>query len=142
MAKARKDEDYEILALLDRTQGVISKSRSKELGISPIEATVLSAIEHITTEAIPAEISRRVFRQPHGVCTLLQRMEHKGLVKRDKNLGRKNLVRVTMTEKGQHCYYMLTRGESIHRIMASLSEEEHQQLRSCLQKLHDKALGF
>jgi len=65
-------------------------------------------------------------------------MERKGLVERDHNLDKKNLLGITMTEKGEHAYYMSTQGESIHRIMASLPEERRQQLRSCLQTLQDR----
>ncbi|MCD6299619.1 MAG: winged helix-turn-helix transcriptional regulator [Dehalococcoidales bacterium] len=104
-ASQRRDEDYEILVLLDSTQQLIHQSRAKELkdfGISPIEASVLSVISDIApSEVIPAEISRRVFRRPHSILELLKRMEKKGL-------------------------------------MASLSEEGCQQLRSCLQILQDR----
>jgi len=142
---ARKNEDYEIWALLDRTQRLIHQERSKKLrrfGISPIEASVLSIIRDIAPdEVIPAEISRRVFRRPHTVLELLERMEKKGLVKRDHNLDDKRLLGVTMTEKGQHAYRMSTQGESIQRAMASLSKERRQQLRSCLQTLQDRVKG-
>jgi len=116
--------------------------RSKELrrfGISPIGASVLSVIRHINP-AITVEISRRVWRKPNGITELLERMERKGLVKGAHNLDDKRLLGVTMTEKGEHAYYMLIQGEPIHRIMASLSEEGRQQLRSCLEKLHGKSL--
>jgi len=138
---ARKDENYEIWLLLDRTQRLIHQSRSKELrrfGISPIEASILSVIRDIApSEVIPAEISRRVLRRPHSVLELLQRMEKKGLVETDHNLDDKRLVGVTITEKGEHAYYMSTQEESIHRITASLPEEKRQQLRLCLQTLQD-----
>jgi DNA-binding MarR family transcriptional regulator len=52
---------------------------------------------------------------------------------------RKNLVRVSITEKGQQAYHKSTRRKSIHRIISSLSEEERQKLRSCLEKLQNKA---
>lgn len=138
-----RDEDYELWVLLSNTQTAIHKLRSKELsrfGISPIEAMVLFSIANIASAAIPTEISRRVFREPHTISYLVRRMEDKGLVRRDKDLERKNLVRVAMTEKGWQAYYLSTGRESIHRTMSSLSEEERQQLRSCLQKLQEKAL--
>lgn len=139
---ARKDEDYEIWLLLDRTQRLIDQARSKEFrrfGISPIEASVLSVIRDIApSEVIPAEISRRVLRRPHSVLGLLERMEKKGLVKRAHNLDDERLLGVTITEKGQHLYRMSTQEESLHQVMASLSEEERQQLRSCSQTLQDR----
>ena len=67
-------------------------------------------------------------------------MENKGLVKTDNNLDRRKSVGITVTERGQQAYYMSTGRESIHRTMSPLSEEEHQQLRSCLRRLREKAL--
>jgi len=52
-ASQRRDEDYEIWALLDRTQRLIHQPGSKELrcfGISPIEASVLSVISDIAPD--------------------------------------------------------------------------------------------
>ena len=66
-------------------------------------------------------------------------MEKQGLVRKVKDLDRKNLVRVVLTEKGREAYYHSTKRESIHQIMSFLSEEERQQLRHCLQTLRDKA---
>ena len=137
-----KDEDYELLVLLNDTQTAIHKLRSKELsgfGISPIGAMVLSSIAN-TSVATPTEISRRVFREPQTISVLLGRMENKGLVRRSNDLERKTLVRVAMTKKGWQAYYLSTGRESIHRTMSSLSEEERQQLSSCLRKLREKAL--
>jgi DNA-binding MarR family transcriptional regulator len=67
-------------------------------------------------------------------------MEKEGLVRKTKDLERKNLIRVSLTEKGQQAYYQSSRLESVHRIMSSLSEEERQQLSSCLETLRDRAL--
>ena len=57
-----------------------------------------------------------------------------------KDLDRKNLVRVALTEKGRKAYYQSTKRESIHNITSSLSEEECQQMLSYLKTLCDKAL--
>ena len=57
-----------------------------------------------------------------------------------KDLERKNMVRVATTKKGQELYKQSNKRESIHRIMAALSEEECQQLIGCLTRLHTAAL--
>jgi len=67
-----------------------------------------------------------------GCCYTRLRMRYSG---RD----RKNLVRVSITEKGQQAYDKSTRRKPIYKIISSLSEEERQQLRSCLEKLRNKA---
>ncbi len=119
------------------------KARWEELAqynVPPVQAAVLFIIQAIGYRATPAEISRWFFRQSHSVSELLSRMEKGGLVRKVKDLDRKNLVRVELTEKGRETYHQSMKRVSIHNIMSSLSEEEHQQLRSCLQKLRDKAL--
>ena len=102
------------------------KARTRELfqyGITPAEAAVLVIVQAIGEKATPAEISRWLFREPHSISGLLARMEKQGLVRKVKDLDRKNLVRVVITEKGQQAYQQSTKRESIHRIMSSLSEE-------------------
>ena len=136
------DEDYNLWVLLHQTTDAALRARQKELdqfGISVIEVGVLLAIQTIGKETTPSEISRRIFREPHSVSALLNRMEKKGLVKRTQDLDRKNLVRVSITEKGRQAYDKSTGRKSIHKIISSLSEEERQQLRSCLEKLRKEA---
>ena len=136
------DEDYNLWVLLHQTTDAALRARQKELDqfdISVIEVGVLVVTQAIGEKATPSEISRRIFREPHTVSALLNRMEKRGLVRKTQNLDRKNLVRVSITEKGQQAYDKSTRRKSIRKIMSSLSEEERRQLRSCLEKLQNKA---
>ncbi len=136
------DEDYNLWVLLHQTTDAALRARQKELdqsGISVIEVRVLVVIQAIGEKTTPSEISRRIFREPHSVSALLNRMEKRGLVRKTQDLHRKNLVRVSITEKGQQAYHKSTRRKSIHKIISSLSKEERQQLRSCLEKLRNKA---
>ncbi len=133
----------DLWALLAQTRDVIFKARQKELhryGISAIRSAALSAIQAIGGKATPAEISRWLFREPHSVSELLSRMEREGLVTKTKDLDRKNLVRIELTDKGYDAYYQSMTQESIYKIMSSLSYEECQQLMSCLRTLRDEAL--
>ena len=119
------------------------KARQKELDqhkISATASTALSVIQSIGSRATPSEISRRLFREPHSTSGLLNRMEKAGLVTKTKDLDRKNLVRVELTDKGYEAYYQSMRQESIQKIVSSLSEKECQQLRSFLQTLRNEAL--
>ncbi len=67
-------------------------------------------------------------------------MEKQGLVTRIKDLQRKNLVRVQVTEKGQQMFAQVSQPESVNRVLSSLNPEERQHLRSLLHKLRDAAL--
>ena len=72
--------------------------------------------------------------------SILSRMEKQGLVKKVKDLDRKNLVRVCLTDKGRQVYHEAVKRETIVKILSCLSETEGQQLASSLKRLRDKAL--
>ena len=137
------DKDYTLWGLLIQAKDMVFKAREKELrqyGISPEEAAVLSIVHFLGDRAMPAEISRWLLRKPHTVSGILSRMEKKGLVRKTKDLHKRNLVRISLTGKGEQAYNQSTNIESIHQIMSSLSEDERQQLGSYLKTLRDKAL--
>ena len=103
---------YEIWGLLDQACDAIGRARDNELrqiGISRMQAWVLFIVKAINGKAIngpatPAQISRWLFREPNTVSALLDRMEKQGLVKKIKDLEKKNLIRVVITEKGEEAY--------------------------------------
>jgi DNA-binding MarR family transcriptional regulator len=137
------NQEHNLWLLLGLTKDAISKARRRELyryNIRARRAGVLFVIQAIGDHATPVEIARRLFREPHSVSELLSRMVKEGLVRKVKDLDRKNAVRVVLTEKGRETYYQSTKRESIHKIMSSLSEEERQQLWALLEKLYYKAL--
>ena len=137
------DKDYALWWLIIHMRRTMYKARTKELfryGIRPAEAAVLFIVQTIGYRATPAEISRWLIREPHSISGLLVRMEKKGLLRGVKDLERKNLIRVELTEKGQEAYRQSAKRESIHRIMSSLSGEECRRLRKYLQKIRDKAI--
>ena len=138
------DEDYKLWVLLSQAADTTLRARQKELdryGISTAEAAVLFAVQAIGDRATPAEITRWLLREPHTVTELLNRMERGGLVTKAKDLERKNLVRVSITEKGRQAYKQSTKRKSIRKVMSVLSREERQQLGSYLERLRNKALG-
>lgn len=137
------DQDYNLWVLMRQTRDAMTKAREKELGrygISSIQAAVLFTVQAIGSEATPAEISRRLVREPHSVSGLLVRMEKQGLIKRVKNLPRRNMVRVVMTKKGEAAYDLSTRRNTMHEIMTVLADDERKSLWDNLEKLRDKAL--
>ena len=136
-------EDYKLWVLLHQTKDAMHHNREKELalyGLSPIMAATLFIIQAIGEKPTPAEIARWLFRQPHSVTGLLNRMVKEGLITKTKDLDKKNLVRISITEKGKIAYEQSRNHESIRRILSVLSREEQEQLRSTLGKLRKKAL--
>jgi len=139
---ARNKED-DIWIMLDQAHAAIYADREKELrqyNLSTMKSAVLFCINQIGSEVTPAELSRWLLRRSHSVSGLLNRMEKDGLIKKTKDLHRKNLVRVTVTEKGKQAYKDSLKSVSIRRLMYCLSVEERKQLYSSLEKLRNMAL--
>jgi len=137
------DQDYNLWWSMLQTRRAMHKARRRELaqyGITPTESAVLLVVKTIGYRATPAKISRWLLREPNTTSSLLGRMEKDGLIKNNKDLERKNLIRVELTEKGHEAYDRAIKVGSIHRIMSCLSQEERQQLNSCLLKLWKKSL--
>jgi len=136
------NDDYRLWVLLSQAHDAIVKAIEKELrpiGISMIQAAVLF-IAKAADLATPAEISRWLFREPHTVSGLLGRMEKEGLVKQVKDLPRKNLIRIVLTERGEEAYKKSREMKVIREVMSSLSLRKRQSLRAYLETLRDKAL--
>ncbi len=136
------DEDYNLWVLLSQTRHAMFKASQKELeqyNISPSRAAVLFVIEAMDKKPTVTEISRWVFREAHTISELLSRMERDGLVRRVKDLDKKNMVRIELTEKGRKAHSQTMKQDSISRMMSSLSKEERLQLGSYLGKLRESA---
>ena len=98
------DEYFNLWWLLILTRRAMHKAHQKELAaysIKPEEAAILFALDTIGEDATMAEISRLTFRKPHSIAHILNKMEKKGIIKRSKDLPRRNLIRIQMTELGK-----------------------------------------
>ena len=137
------DQDYRLWVLLQQTSNILFEARETELreyGFTAMHAAALLVIKAIGDEAMPAEISRWMVRKPHSISGLLSRMEKTGLVKKARDLHKKNQVRVSITEKGEEAYSLATRRKGVQKVMSSLSAEQRKQLTSCLEILRTKGL--
>jgi DNA-binding MarR family transcriptional regulator len=142
-----QDEALRLWVLLGQTRDLIRNAIRKELeqfNVTSRQAAVLLLLQANTetnTERLtPAEISRQLFREPHTISAILKRMEKQGWLTRRKDLNKKNLIRVALTEEGQELYLKTSNRKSIHKIFSCLSEEEFKQLNSCLDKLKRRGM--
>ncbi len=141
-----KDINFELWTALFQTRDTMARCRERELreggpGISGIQASVLWIVKNIPGPPTPAEISRWVFREPHTVSMLLKQMEKQGLVKKVRDLERKNLVRVVVTDEGEEAYRRSRESAKvIDEIISCLSQEEKANLLAYLERLRSKAL--
>jgi len=67
-------------------------------------------------------------------------MEKQGGLRKTKGLERKNIVRVTLTDKGEEALRQATKRETIVKVMSYLSDKEQDCLRSHLETLRYGAL--
>jgi len=137
------DRDRQLWKLLSETYHTMWRSREKELdmaGISAIQAGVLLLVNNSQEPVTPAVLSRFLYREPHTISGLLTRMEKQGLVKRVKDLKRKNQVRIVLTEKGKKAYEKQNRAGVTNKILTTLTAEERSNFVAYLEKLKKAAL--
>ena len=136
-------QDHELWALLEQACHMALETRERELvrlGITGVQAAVLFAVKAIGDKATPAEISRWTLRESQSTSAVLDRMEKAGLVAKAKDLDRKNMVRIAMTEKGERAYRESMKRKSSQKLLSPLSETERQELRSYLERVRNKGL--
>lgn len=139
------DQYYAYWVLLEQTYHTLFQAREQELrsiGISTIKAAVLSVIKTIDGPATPTEISRWIRREPHSVSELLNRMVKKGLIKKIKDMKKKNQVRIDMTEQGEDIYQKLRDLKSFRDIISCLSSDEQENLWEYLRAVRNEAVKY
>lgn len=137
------DLEYVIWVLFLQTYNIMLKVREKELkrlGVSIQQATILSIVKTIKVPTTPAEISRRVLRESHTVSGILKRIEEKGLIKKVRDLERKNQVRIVLTDKGEEVYKRSKELKFIRKVMSGLPQQKQNRLMAYLRTLRDNAL--
>jgi len=136
------DEFQDLYQSFARARYLTFRAREKELqryDLTPEQAQVLFIVQAIKEKATPAEISRFLLRQPHSVSAIVERMAKKGLVKKVKDLERKNMVRVSITDKGREAYEITIKRGPIRRILNALDAKERKQFSKYLDKITEKA---
>ncbi len=134
---------YYLWILFSQVRDAILKARERELHsqhISERHAQLLFIIELIGPKATPAKIARYVLREPHSISEIIDRMEKQGLIKKVKDMDRKNQVRIEVTKKGRDQYQRSFIPKNIPDIMSVLTAEERGHLTESLLKLRRAAI--
>ena len=135
--------DYYLWVLFSQTRDAIVKVRERELHaqrISERHAQILFIVNLIGKNATPAKISRWLLREPHSISEIIDRMEKQGLLKKVKDLARKNQVRIEVTEKGRKMYERSFIPKNLIDILSVLKEKERKQFIASLLKLRRQAI--
>jgi DNA-binding MarR family transcriptional regulator len=137
-----RDEDQDLWLLLTHARYAVFRAREKELQryqITPEQVSLLFTVQAMENKATPAALSRYLLRRPHTISALVDRMAKRGLIKKVKDLDRRNWVRIMITEKGQRAYDLSTKRGPIHRIMGTLNPEEKEKFSHYLEKIYAQA---
>ncbi|MBN2240551.1 MAG: MarR family transcriptional regulator [Dehalococcoidales bacterium] len=139
------DPDYQLWVNLDHLRYMVFKARKQELAqydITPEQALILCVLNDNNNSLTMNKMVEYTQHQHHSISTLINRMEKKGLVLKEKFAkGRK--LNIVITEKGQELIQMMER-ESFNRIFACLSDNEKKEMQAYLCRLivsSYKALG-
>ena len=141
----RIDPTVVLFALLDESCHAATRvleNRLRSLGLSMMKVGILFCLRQMPEPKTPANLSRWLFREPNTIFSQLKEMEKLGLVRRIKDLDRRNMVRVELTEKGEEMYHQARPNVEVFReMMSCLSEEQQACLAECLDLLRRKALS-
>jgi len=99
---------------------------------------VLFTISRLGKQATPTKLAKESALAHHTIIEILSRMEKQELVKKIKDLKKKNLIRFEMTEKGYKAFEESRARKSINEVMSILTQQEKNELWSLLMKIRNK----
>lgn len=127
----KADKDYTLLTQLLQVADIFVKIREKELlpqNLSATAAEILFLVDAMGKDITPAKITRMIMREPHSTSGILKRMETHGLIKRTKDMERKNQIRITLTAKGKKVLKQAMDKEGTTNVLSRLTAEERSKL--------------
>ena len=139
----KADKNYTLFTCLLQAADILVKIRERELlpqHLSATAAQILFLVDAMGEDVTPAKISRMLLREPHSISGILMRMGKQGLIKRAKNMERKNLIRVTLTTKGEKLLKQAMQKEGIKHVLSRLTEEQRRQLKQALDVLKEAGM--
>ena len=137
------DSSFKLWELFNHSFRATAKVRQKELGedgITLTQSAVLRVALRLGEKTTPTEIARQLFLETNSVSEQLRRMEADGLIKKVKDLGKKNQVRIEVTAQGYELYRKGRKRKLIHSVMSVLTEDEKTELWAMLVKLRAQAV--
>ncbi len=138
-AAKKTDPDINLYILLDQVNDVVINAvelELKHLKVTQPQVRVLTMLSREDRPVTIDELAKWTFKEFNSVSTLINRMEKKGLVRKEKLDGGLKTY-VTLTEKGSALYHERVTERSIHLIFGTLTAEEKEYLYSILNNLRD-----
>jgi DNA-binding MarR family transcriptional regulator len=131
-------DEYELIKSMVYTCRLIEAASVKPLrkvGLTSETAAVLSGVWSLDNNAKPIEIAKRGARKPQTITANIKKLEAYGLLAKKPDEQKKNVFRVSLTQKGRTALQKASSIYIFERIMASLSREERDNLKNYLEKM-------
>jgi DNA-binding MarR family transcriptional regulator len=139
------DEALSLAELISLTKDACDKARQKELNRIRLHArwgAILWAIHSLGNDATLVKIAQLTARRRHTMSHMLLKLEHAEMVRRIRDLDRKNWVRAVLTEKGNDIFEKLSDRKSVKKMISVLSPSDQVQMIRYLERLYKKATKF
>jgi DNA-binding MarR family transcriptional regulator len=139
----KADKDYTLVTQIMQVADIFVKVRERELiphNLSATSAAILFLVDAMGEDITPAKITRMLLREPHSISGILMRMEKHGLIKRTKNMERKNQIRITLTAKGEKTLKQAMKLDGTMHVLSRLSAEQQRQLKATLTALKEAGM--
>ncbi len=128
------DSQYSLWLFLSQTRSAIFAARKKKVGryLHPNQAIALCSIWAYKGQATSAMLARSLFLERHSVSELISRMEEKGLVKKTADPFKKNVIRLSVTEKGKQAGRHVIQLDFIKKLFSNLTDDQIDNLQTTL----------
>lgn len=138
-----KNLNFGLWLLYSRTHQLIRKTRAREFdkyGIWGRCAAIVEMATRMGKNATQAAIVNETNFERNTISEQLSRMEKDGIIKRHRDLDRKNAIRIEVTKKGEKIFKDSQNQGSIDSAFAILTEEEKLELWRIVSKIRGKII--
>ncbi len=139
----KADKEYTLVTQIMQVADIFVKVRERELlpqNLSATAAEILFLVDAMGQDVTPAKITRMLLREPHSISGILKRMETHGLLKRTKNMERKNQIRITLTAKGEKALKQAMKLDGTTNVLSRLSAARQKELKTSLTALKEAGM--
>lgn len=136
------NEYHRLWVLLSQTRAALFKARHKRVK-RYVHFNVAASLLHIWRhdgQVTMADLANRLFLEAHSASEIVKRLEKKGFVRKTKDSGRGNIVKLWITEEGRQFCREISQPDFVQEVISCLTKEQQEQLWSLLSILYDKAL--
>jgi DNA-binding MarR family transcriptional regulator len=136
------NETDRLWVLLSQTRSALFKARHKRVKrfVHFNVAASLLHIWHYDGQVTMADLAKRLFLEAHSTSEIVKRLETKGFVRKTKDSGKGNIVKLWITEKGRQFCREVSQPDFVREVISSLTKDQQEQLWSLLNILYNKAL--